>query len=82
MKCGLSRYKQKNNNEDSGRIEKDDPTLKVFVYFLVMPKLKRLFVNPKVAKNLKWYSDERRCDELFHLLDYSMQWKNINHEFP
>jgi len=46
-----------------------------------MPRLKRLFANPKDAKNLRWNETERSCDALFcHLAD-SMQWKNINQEF-
>ena len=33
--------------------EKDDPTLEVVWYLPTMPRLKRLFVNPKDTKNLK-----------------------------
>ena len=47
-----------------------------------MPRLKRLFANPKHAKNLRWHVTERRCDGLLcHPADL-MQWKNIDQEFP
>jgi len=56
--------------------------LKIVGYLPIVLRLKHLFVNPKDAKNLIWHADERRCDELLcHLVD-SMQWKNIDHEFP
>jgi len=81
-KCGSSRYKQKRNSEDSGQIEKEGPTLKVVWYLPIVPRLKRLFANLKDAKNLRWHATERRCDrQLRHPVD-SMQWKNIDQEFP
>jgi len=52
-KCGSSWYKQKRNNEDNGQIEKEGSTLKVVWYLPIVPKLKRLFANPKDAKNLR-----------------------------
>jgi len=48
----LSENKEKINNEDKGLIEKDGLTLKVVWYLPMVPRLKRLFVNPKDAKNL------------------------------
>jgi len=55
-KCGSSRYKKKRNNEDSGQIEKEGSTLKVVCYLSIEPILKRLFANPKDAKNLRWHA--------------------------
>ena len=43
---------------------------------------KRLFANPKDAKNLRWHATERRCDGLLRHPADSMQWKNIDQEFP
>jgi len=81
-KCGLSRYKEKINSEDKGGLEKNGPILKVVRYLSIVPRLKHLFANPKDVKNLRWHADERRYDNLLcHPAD-SMQWKNIDHEFP
>ena len=53
LKCGLSQYKQKINSEDKGGLEIDGPTLKVVWYLPIVPRLKRLFGNPKDAKILE-----------------------------
>jgi len=81
-KCGSSRYKQKRNSEDSGQIEKEGYTLKVVWYLPIVPKLKRFFANNKDTKNLRWHATERRCDGLLRHPADSMQWKNIDKEFP
>jgi len=81
-KCGSSRYKQKRNSEDSGQIEKEGFALKVVWYLPIVPRLKRLFANPKDAKNLRCHVTERRCDKLLRHPADSMQWKNIDKEFP
>jgi len=80
-KCGSSRYKQKRNSEDNGQIEKEGSALKVVWHLPIVPRLKRLFANPKDAKNLRWHATERRCDGLLHHAADSMQWKNIDQEF-
>jgi len=77
-KCGSSQYKQKRNSEDSGQIEKEGSALKVLWYLPIVPRLKRLFANPKDAKNLRWHATERRRDRLLRHPADSMQWKNID----
>ena len=52
-KCGSSLYRKKRNNEDNGQIENEGYALKVFWYLSIVPRLKRLFANPKDAKNLR-----------------------------
>jgi len=47
-----------------------------------VPKLKRLFANPKDAQNHRWHATEKRCDGLLCHPVHSMQWKNIDQEFP
>ena len=81
-KCGLSRYKSKNNSEDDGQIEKNGSALKVVWYLPIVPRLKRLFANPKDAKNLRWHADERKIDGLLRHPADSKQWKNIDRQFP
>ncbi|WVZ24161.1 hypothetical protein V8G54_002705 [Vigna mungo] len=81
-KCGLSRYKSKNNSEGNGHIEKNGFALKVVWYLPIVPRLKRLFANPKDAENLRWHADERKIDGLLRHPADSKQWKNIDQQFP
>ena len=41
-----------------------------------------MFENAKDAKILRWHADERRCDGMLLNPVDSMQWKNIDQEFP
>jgi len=45
--------------------------------WLYLLKVKRLFGNYNHSTNLRWHTNERKCDELFHHLTDSLQWKNI-----
>jgi len=47
-----------------------------------VPRLKCLFANSKDAKNRRWHATERRCDGFLRHPADSMQWKNIDQEFP
>ncbi|KAG2371826.1 uncharacterized protein HKW66_Vig0239470 [Vigna angularis] len=80
-KCGLSRYKSK-NGEEGGITEKNGSALKVVWYLPLVARLKRLFANPKDAKNLRWHADERTTDGMLRHPADSKQWKIIDQEFP
>ena len=50
-------------------------------YLPVIPRLKRLFANPKEARLLRWNSKERKKDgKLRHPAD-SAQWRNFDRSF-
>ena len=54
LRCGLSRYKLKQKDEDIIEdIEKHEPSMKVMWYLPIIPRMKRLFANPNDAKNLR-----------------------------
>ncbi|XP_068497787.1 uncharacterized protein [Phaseolus vulgaris] len=55
---------------------------KVVWYLPIIPRLKRLFANADDAKNLRWHADNRKCDGLLRHSADSLQWKNIDKEFP
>ncbi|XP_068466379.1 uncharacterized protein [Phaseolus vulgaris] len=55
---------------------------KVVWYLPIIPRLKRLFANADDAKNLRWHADNRKCDGLLRHPADSLQWKNIDKEFP
>jgi len=62
-------------------VAKHDPHSKAILYLCIIPRFKRMFVNPKDAKKLKWYTNEHKYDGLLrHPINY-VQWKNINKEF-
>ena len=63
-RCGVSRYKVKDNigsNEDD---MKNGPPAKVLWYLPIIPRLRRFFANVKDVKNLTWHSNGRICDGL------------------
>ena len=65
-RCGLSRYKLKQKDDDIIEdIKKHGPQMKVMWYLPIIPKMKRLFANPNDAKNLRWHVDERKCDGMY-----------------
>jgi hypothetical protein len=77
--CKASRYKRKSES-DAGEVNKGIPA-KVVWYLPVIPRLKRLFANPREAKLLRWHSDDRMKDgKLRHPAD-SAQWRNIDRIF-
>ena len=50
--CGMSRWKV---NKSEARNTKRIPT-KVLWYFPPIPRFKRMFQSPKIAKELKWHA--------------------------
>ncbi|XP_019184592.1 PREDICTED: uncharacterized protein LOC109179541 [Ipomoea nil] len=76
-KCGASRYK----NKDASKNKKGPPA-KVLWYLPVIPRFKRMFANPREAKNLQWHAIGRKEDgKLRHPVD-SPQWRNIDRRWP
>ncbi|XP_019184174.1 PREDICTED: uncharacterized protein LOC109179059 [Ipomoea nil] len=79
-KCGSSRYKRKNVGDEPKN--KKGPPAKVLWYLPVIPRFKRMFANPRDAKNLQWHAIGRKDDgKLRHPAD-SPQWRNINRRWP
>ncbi|XP_022007380.1 uncharacterized protein LOC110906580 [Helianthus annuus] len=81
--CGESRYKRKNETNDyDDDVMKNGPPAKLLWYFPIIPRLKRLFANPKGSKLLRWHSEERKDDgKLRHVAD-SPQWRNFDYDYP
>ncbi|XP_027364391.1 uncharacterized protein LOC113871494 [Abrus precatorius] len=80
-KCGLSRYKKKQDDSDYD-VSTKGPPAKVLWYLPIVPRLKRLFANADNAKLMRWHEDERKCDgQLRHPAD-CLQWKKIDSMFP
>ena len=70
-RCGVLRYKQKDNCVDDvdGATSKGVP-VKVMWYLPIIPRFKRLFANVSDAKNTRWHADERLCDgKIRHVAD-------------
>ena len=79
--CGTSRYKKKNDTEESNNTRKNAPPAKVLWYLPIVPRLKLLFANPKDAKLMRWHAEERKIDgKIRHVAD-SPQWRNIDSKF-
>nr|GEZ63399.1 hypothetical protein [Tanacetum cinerariifolium] len=80
--CKASRYKHhKNLTELDSDVTKNGPPAKMLWYLSIIPRLKRLYANPKDAKLLRWHAEERKTDgKMRHVAD-SPQWKNIDCDF-
>ncbi|KAJ0546578.1 hypothetical protein HanIR_Chr08g0362521 [Helianthus annuus] len=80
--CGESRYKRKNDTgEYDDDVTKNGPPAKVLWYFPIIPRLKRLFANPKESMLLRWHSNECKDDgKLRHVAD-SPQWRNFDYDY-
>nr|KYP76305.1 hypothetical protein KK1_020539 [Cajanus cajan] len=80
-RCGLSRYKKKQDDSDYD-VSTKGPPAKVLWYLSIVPRLKRLFANADEAKLMRWHEDERKRDgSLRHPAD-CLQWKKIDSMFP
>jgi len=62
-RCGVSRYKVKDNDGDNDDIKKCPPA-KVLWYLPIIPRLRQFFANVNDAKNLTWHANGRKCDGL------------------
>jgi len=51
LRCGVSRYKVKDNDGDDDDMKKG-PLTKVLCYLLIIPRLRCFFANVNDAKNL------------------------------
>nr|GEW94437.1 hypothetical protein [Tanacetum cinerariifolium] len=76
--CMESRYKHKNLMELNSNVTNNGPPAKLLWYLPIIPRLKKLYANPKDAKLLRWHAKERKNNgKMRHVAD-SPQWKNIN----
>ena len=82
-RCGVSRYKVKDDDEcSSDESTMKVPPAKVLWYLPIIPRFKHFFANADDAKDLTWHADGRNCDGMLcHPVD-SFQWKKINRLYP
>jgi len=80
--CGVSRYKQ-NDEEytDDVAITNSRPA-KVCWYLPIIPRFKRLFATAHDASNLQWHAVDRINDGFLRHPADSPQWKTIDHLYP
>ncbi|GJS09771.1 hypothetical protein Tco_0366567 [Tanacetum coccineum] len=79
--CMELRYKHKNLTELNSDVTKNGPPAKLLWYLPIIPRLKKLYENPKDAKLLRWHATERKNDgKMRHVADFP-QWKNIDRDF-
>ena len=83
-RCGVSRYKVKDDDEcSSDGSTKKGPLAKVLWYLSIIQRFKSsLFANLDDAKDLTWHANGRNYDGMLcHPVD-SSQWKKINSHYP
>ena len=57
--CGVSLYKVNDGKCSDGAATTNSRPAKVYWYFPIMPRFKRLFASAYDAKNLRWHADGR-----------------------
>ena len=76
--CGTSRWKL----DGTGTKKRKGLPAKVMWYFPPIPRFRRLFQSPKIAKDLIWHAQEREFDgKMRHPFD-SPSWKLVDHRWP
>nr|GEW76163.1 hypothetical protein [Tanacetum cinerariifolium] len=73
-----SRYKHKNLTKLDSDVTKNGPPAKLLWYLPIIPRLKKLYANPKDAKFLCWHAKERKSDGTMRYFADSPQWKTID----
>jgi Transposase family tnp2 len=74
LKCNASRYKQKSDKIESTK----GANAKVIWYLPILPRLQRLFSNPKDAKLLLWHVECRKEDGMLRHPADSPEWTSID----
>lgn len=77
-KCEVSRYKSADDQINNRK----RPAAKVLWYLPVVPRFRRLFVNPRDAKLLRWHVDCRKEDGMLRHPADSPEWRKIDKRFP
>ena len=72
--CRLERFKLKKDggNEECSHRRKGGPR-KVFLYFPIIPHLKRWFANQKESQLLRWHKEEHKEDGMIRYPSDSIQ---------
>ncbi|RVX18397.1 hypothetical protein CK203_006331 [Vitis vinifera] len=76
--CGTSRWKL----DGRGSKKRKGVPAKVMWYFPPIPRFRRLFQSPKIAKDLIWHAQEREFDGKMRHPSDSPSWKLVDHRWP
>ena len=76
--CGTSRWKL----DGTGTKKRKGVPAKVMWYFPPIPRFRRLFQSPKIAKDLIWHAQEREFNGKMRHPSDSPSWKLVDHRWP
>ncbi|GJS91314.1 putative transposase-associated domain-containing protein [Tanacetum coccineum] len=76
--CGISRWKVDNKTH---KVYENIPA-KVMWYFLIIPRLQRLFKIQSISKDLRWHATQRITDGVLRHPADSQAWRTIDEKFP
>ncbi|GKB25207.1 hypothetical protein Tco_0864608 [Tanacetum coccineum] len=79
--CKVSRYKDTTLTDFDEDVTKNGLAAKVLWYLPIIPRLKQLYSNLKIAKLLRWHAEDQKINgKIRHVADAS-QWKNIDNHY-
>ena len=73
--CEALRYK-------NTRVQSKTIPLKVLRYFLLTPRLRRLYMSCQRAKDMRWYIDKRVNDGIMRHPADREEWKEFDLQYP
>ena len=76
--CGKSRYKENGSNSQSGGNRKKKKSAKILRYFPLKPRLQRLFMSSKTAKDMRWHAVGNNSDSSMRHPRDSEAWKTFD----
>jgi len=76
MTCGHSRFKSRTDRE------KTLVAYKKLRYFLITPRLQRLFMSPRTAEHMTWHQSHDVVDGVMVHPSDSKAWKHFNSVHP
>ncbi|XP_016683822.1 uncharacterized protein [Gossypium hirsutum] len=83
--CGQSRWMNRNTedgNEDENDAQSKKKPIKILRYFLLIPRLQRLFMSSKTTESMTWHHDGLTDDGLLRHPTDSLAWKSFDSKFP
>ena len=69
-------------NKKNKKPHKRDIPVKVCWYLPIIPRLKRLYTKPDMAKLMRWHAEGRIDDGMLRHPDDSPRWKYMHRKFP
>ena len=80
--CGKSKWKDEIMDEDGQYRNHKKRPIKVLRWFLLIPRLQRLFMSQHTASHMRWHADDRTKDGVLRHPADGEAWKSFDEIHP